>query len=210
MKDHLVLGVCGVAGCGKDTFYKILQRYINIKRYSLADCLKKECRDHCMQEHGIDPCNCTRAEKEKIRDYLVEHGKEKRSHSDGRHYIDQVNEQILPLKENICITDIRYDHYPEDEAHWIQHELKGYLIYVQKYKWDLNEKAGFLCDAPANTEETINCPKLHDRYDFIIDWEHFYEPTEVQLHGNLEFHVTNFINCLKNRFEIDKRMINLT
>jgi len=209
MKDHLVLGICGVAGCGKDTFFKILQRYINIKRYSLADILKHECRDHCMKEYEIDPCCCSRAEKETIRNYLVEEGKKKRECTQGRYFVDKLNEEFLPLEGNVCVTDIRYDDYPEDEAHWIQKELNGYLVFVQKYKWDIREKEGFIIDCPANEEEERNIPKLHKRYDFIIDWEHMYEATELELHRAIEFHVQNFVRCLKARINEDKRIINL-
>ena len=55
----MVIGLAGVAGSGKDTFYSILSSKINAKRFSLADKLK-EVKPWCWKHYGIDPLNCHR------------------------------------------------------------------------------------------------------------------------------------------------------
>ena len=129
-----VIGLSGVAGSGKDTFFAILQSKIDCRRLSLADKLKQEVQDWCATNYGIDPLNCTRKEKEIIRPFLVFHATLQRESSEGRYWIDQldqafniaspfnqfpvVNEEgvILRSDETIVITDIRYDDYDEVEA----------------------------------------------------------------------------------------------
>ena len=61
-----IIGIAGVAGAGKDTFYSLLSQRMFCKRASFADFLKKEVRPWCGDQYGIDPCTCSREEKEII------------------------------------------------------------------------------------------------------------------------------------------------
>ena len=49
-----IIGVSGVAGVGKDTFFQLLSEVIPCKRYALADELKKEVRQWTRLHYGID------------------------------------------------------------------------------------------------------------------------------------------------------------
>ena len=207
----LVLGIAGVAGSGKDTFFQCLKRHLDIKRYSFGDILKEEVKDECLEKFNIDPTNCNREEKDKIRDFLVEYGKEKRKASDGRYFVDRLSHKIKTEgfdNKNICITDVRYADYDHDETYFIQKELKGFLVYVKKHKFSLDGQS-MTESAPANEEEERNDPKLKKAYDYIVDWEHVYGSSELEIQNLLNFHVTNFMICLERDLKAKKIKISL-
>tara|TARA_Y100001938_G_scaffold19271_1_gene23982 strand:+ start:131 stop:697 length:567 start_codon:yes stop_codon:yes gene_type:complete len=161
----MVIGLAGVAGSGKDTFYSILSSKIKAKRFSLADKLKEEVKPWCWKHYGIDPLNCHRHEKELIRDFLVFHAKHMRQKTNGRHWIDKINNDIKNSEEKYkIITDIRYDDYGNDEVSWLKRELGGVLVHVSMVKED-----GVLVP-PANSEEARNNPKLIEKADYKVVW----------------------------------------
>jgi hypothetical protein len=175
----MVIGVSGVAGSGKDTFFKIFKDLLGkreVKRFALATALKQEAGNWTIPNYGIDPLNCSRAEKEIIRPFLVFHGVSKRHKSNGRHWINQLNDEILPFKESeqiAVITDIRYAEYEKDEFYWLKEELGGLLVHVSTYstKKDSNEGALLLeFSTPANEEEFRNDPNLKKNADYVLEW----------------------------------------
>ena len=66
-----VIGLSGVAGVGKDLFFQLLSKKINVRRFALADALKREASIWTYKQYGIDALNCSREEKEVIRRFLV-------------------------------------------------------------------------------------------------------------------------------------------
>jgi len=208
---RLVLGVSGAAGAGKDTFCKILQRHVNIRRYSLGDILKHEVREDCLEKYGIDPTNCTRKEKNSIRDYLVEYGSKKREETNGRYFIDKLSKELLGpdgnVKESVIITDIRYDEYSKDEVHWLKEELLGFLVHVQRYKIKNNHHIA--ANQPANEDEERNLPKMMSKRDFLINMETFYELNEYELHQRIDPLVLNLIEVMKSHFAKKRLRITL-
>tara|TARA_Y100000593_G_scaffold25968_1_gene51647 strand:+ start:11931 stop:12500 length:570 start_codon:yes stop_codon:yes gene_type:complete len=161
----MVIGLAGVAGSGKDTFYSILSSKIKAKRFSLADKLKEEVRPWCWKHYGIDPLNCHRHEKELVRDFLVFHAKHMREKTNGRYWVDKIDDEVRSSTEKYkIITDIRYDDYQKDEVSWLKNELGGCLVHISMV--DLNGcKVG-----PANSEEARNDPKLIEKADFKVEW----------------------------------------
>jgi hypothetical protein len=205
--NNLVVGLSGVAGCGKDTFYEILKdslskRGIKTKRYSLADALKKEVSEWTKTHYGIDSSDCPREEKEIIRSFLVFHGSQKRRRSEGRHWIRILNDIIesdkLPHDTVVVITDIRYDDYPKDEAYWIQEELNGVLVHIKMYELipRLNRNVKTYTK-PANPEEERNDPKLINKTNYKIEWPLCGESQECILQ-KLNGHVEDFITWLSH------------
>ena len=51
------IGLSGVAGAGKDLFYSLLSKRIPCQRFSLADGLKSDVRDWCIENYNIDGVN---------------------------------------------------------------------------------------------------------------------------------------------------------
>jgi hypothetical protein len=168
---NIVIGLGGYAGAGKDLFCELLQERIDIERYALADELKLDMREQLMKSHDIDVLNCSRKDKDKVRHLLVDYGSEKRKRTNGRYWTDKLTEKILPIKSNICITDIRYAYYHEDEDWWLKNQLNGYLVWIDQHKVDVGEGAWEYVKPP-NEEEKINGPKLKSKADYIVDWEY--------------------------------------
>jgi hypothetical protein len=189
---RLFIGISGVAGSGKDLFFKLLKnelnkRNIDAHRYSLADSLKQECNDYLKAHHNIDIFNCTRAEKDSVRPFLVFHGTMKRSRSKGRHWIELLDNQIKLDGHTgvICVTDIRYDKFEGDEVDWIKNELNGILVHVNQ--------EGI---APANDEEASQNPQLLKKSDYRIEWKSE-EGGQKEIESQLtEKHIVKFTDWL--------------
>ena len=182
MLKNQVIGVSGVAGCGKDLFSSSIEQELTskgfkVRKISLAAALKSEVRRWCVENYGIDSIDCSREDKEKIRDFLVFHGTTKRNTSEGRHWIDVIDSIIRMEKDDydyFIISDVRYDDYEKDEVYWLQEELNGVLVHVQLY-WVEQRLNGLkkVFQEPANSEEARNDPKLLQKCDYDVTWEKF-------------------------------------
>ena len=169
--EYQVIGLCGYAGSGKDLFYQLLsQKMGDLRREALAAQLKSEMSDDLIKSHNIDIFNCEREEKDSVRHLLVEYGTKKRRKTNGRHWVEKLNKKILPLDQDICVTDIRYAHYENDEHRWLKDELGGVLVWIDLYTTDHGEGAR-IYNGPPNEEEKINGPLLKEYADFVIEWE---------------------------------------
>ena len=209
-----VIGISGVAGSGKDTFYEFLSERLPCKKFSLANELKKEVKQWTQLHYQIDSVNCDRDQKEVIRPFLVAHGTTKRKLSNGRHWIEQLNDKIIKDDFNgfKVVTDIRYDDYDNDEVSWLKNELGGILVHISQYTDEPISpyEPGALIrkfKEPVNSEEARNEPKLKEKSDFQIEWE-FIKNGQIE---ELSSYVDNFVNWLLNdhekgtsRFDLNK------
>jgi hypothetical protein len=196
------VGLTGLAGSGKDLFFSLSRDILKKKRkaacrVSLADALKEQTRSTLKSMFNIDPTNCSREEKNKVRDFLVFYGALKRKETKGRYWINKAKKTITAIKQNllvehvksavIFITDIRYDHYAEDERHWIQEELRGKLIHISKYKRELtldeslNLKEAKAHDLPPNPQEARFDPLLSEAADVNLIWGEEDSPENPEL-----------------------------
>lgn len=161
-----IIGITGIAGSGKDTFFTLLSRKIPFVRYALADELRYSLRWKIFEKYGIDVINCSREEKVIIRDELVSFAKQKRTESSGTYWTRLVESKILNSeKKFICITDIRYNEYSEDEVYWLKNVLGGTLIDISR----TDSVTGKEIDFP-NEEERIQYPKVKACADYFIQW----------------------------------------
>ena len=198
----MILGITGVAGAGKDTFFSILKKVARasyeVKRFSLADKLKEECKEYCINKYGIDPTNCSIEEKNKIRNTLVSHAKRKRQETDGRYWISRIEKEIKEFdspKTIAVITDIRYCDYQHDELFWLKNELNGKLLYIGRY--EVNEDNFKIFLKGANEEELRNDPHLYMNSDYKIQWRTVSE----ELNESLENHVKNFLQQYEKQID---------
>jgi hypothetical protein len=168
------IGISGVAGAGKDLFFNLLSKRVGVRRFALADQLKDDCAAWCYDQYGIDPLDCSREEKEQIRELLVFHGVFKRKLTNGRNWIDKLTPRIKSFLINAqgndvpVVTDIRYQEYEKDEVYWVKNELNGVLVHVSQYQ---NKDGKRAWRAPANGEELRQDPILKNHADFLIEWE---------------------------------------
>ena len=182
-----VIGLSGVAGCGKDLFCKILlEESSGFKRFSLADKLKKDLREELKEDYGIDILDCSREEKDKVRPRLVEYGLKKRRLTAGRYWTTKLTSEILNFKKDVCITDIRYDEYDADELFWLNKELGGVLLHISKFYKDKNNNKIF--HEAANEEERQNDPRLKANADYVIEWP-IYQGSEEEIESKIRSHV---------------------
>ena len=187
------IGLSGFAACGKDLFSDLLKeeverRGISLSKISIAESLKVECRSTLVRLMGIDILNCTREEKDEVRDYLVFYGLIMRDRSGGRHWIDRASEQIDHSSPNFphlfCITDVRYDEYEKDEVFWIKNELKVKLVHLTKEG-----------SPAANFFEKENDPRLQEKADYKIVWPDC-NSNQKEINKRLRPRVLQFIDWL--------------
>lgn len=202
MLSNTIIGVSGVAGSGKDTFYNLLSESMPCKRYALADELKTEVSKWCKFHYGINSINCSREDKELIRNFLVFHACFKRKITNGRYWIEKVQDKIIKDKFHgfKVITDIRYDEYKQDELNWLKEELGGIHVHVSQYSliYDKDGKPiGKLFRKPVNEEEERNEEKLKNKSDFQIEWE-FLKNGQI---SELYPHMDKFIRWLQKTKE---------
>lgn len=156
----------GVGRAGKDSFADLFTEYLKppVCRYAFANMLKKEIDPFLIERHGISAWTTNSADKAIIRPDLVAWGKMRRKESNGRHWIDQIQESViksLSHEMNVIITDCRFNTHDEDEAGWI-HSLGGKIIYVERVLED-GSVVG-----PSNSEEAENDPKVRAAADIVV------------------------------------------
>jgi hypothetical protein len=193
---QIVIGVGGVARAGKNLFCDLLvkqlkQQYnLHAQHFALAYELKMDCRQFIWDKFNIDVFTENTDEKKIFRDMLVWYGDAKRKQSNGRYWIDKLNNRIgkefawgTPPINVAIISDIRYDFYENDEVDFIRKEKNGPFIHISKYTY------GFPTDGrvvkvggqivnntkiftdPANSHEALNDPKLQKKADYLLQWE---------------------------------------
>mgnify|MGYP003650290302 CR=1 FL=1 len=182
-----IIGLAGVAGSGKDTFFELLSKEVNCQRYSLADELKREASAWTEDSYGINASTCSRLEKEIIRPFLVFHGQMRRTQTEGRYWIDKLSKEISdenhPELVLQVITDIRFGEYEKDEIHWLKKELGGTLVHVSMYNQD--EERNITWKPPANECEEKNDPILKDHSDWFVEWPELspFNPKDLREHA---------------------------
>lgn len=165
-----VIGLTGVATCGKDTFCKYLienlqRNGFTAKRFALADDLKAMARMPLLELSEIDILNCDAEQKEIVRDYLVAIGKIKRKLTHGKFWTSLLEPKIIQAKVDYAvITDLRYDYYSEDEAYWAKVKMGGSLVHITRF----NDGKKIL---PPNLDEEENDPKMETKSDYKVAWE---------------------------------------
>lgn len=198
----MVIGLSGVAGCGKDTFFNVLSESMNVRRVSLADSLKSEVSDWTLRHYGINAVTCSREDKERIRSFLVYHGGMKRDRSNGRHWIDLASRKIAKTAPDCTtvITDIRFDEYENDEVSWLQNELDGKLIHLKSWEGIPDSNEGVLYrryKEPANDVEEENDPRVIAKADYRIELRRV-EGTIEEIKASIRPEVEKFIKWIKD------------
>ena len=167
--DIQVIGLCGVAQSGKDTFCEAAKNLfkeqgIKAHRVSFADALKGDVDEFLLDKIGISAFTTDIKEKTLIRDFLVSYGTNLMRKRDDMHWINKVRPIV---KENISnnevtiITDIRYIN----EIDWVQKELKGKCVHIARI-----HPSGKGHIPPANAEEKKNDPLLKSKADSSLNW----------------------------------------
>ena len=165
--DIKVIGLCGVAQSGKDTFCKhaiklFADQNIKCMRVSFADALKADVDEFLIDKVGISAFTTKLKEKTLIRDFLVAYGTKLMRKIDESCWINKAG---ILIEENInnnvlsIITDIRYPN----ELKWVQESLKGKCLHISRIN-----KGAYI--EPANREEAEHNPVLQKLADSRLNW----------------------------------------
>ncbi len=201
----IYIGIGGTARAGKDTFCAIAKKQLEseglkVKKMALADELKHDLRDFIFQKMGMDVYTQITSEKDIIRPLLVGYGDSMRKRTEGRYWIEKLNERMKEDDSDVIIvTDIRFDEYEKDEIHWIKNELNGTVVHVSKYNIVINPLQGpkKIFTPPANDHEARNDPRIKDKSDIVIEWEH--QIGDILGSSYLNNIVTSTLDLIKNK-----------
>jgi hypothetical protein len=188
-----LVGVSGVARSGKNLFCDmVIEELTNqgytAKQFALADALKKDCEDFLKTKCDLDVYSDNTQQKTLFREFLVWYGDLRRKQTNGRHWIETMNNMIAQSECDVAlVSDVRYAHYPNDELGWVLFEHEGLLVHLRRYERSstavIDEKGNLKMDyiqAP-NEHERINDPKLREGAHFKLNW-----PTVDNPRKNLE------------------------
>ncbi len=127
-----VLGICGFARSGKDSFADFLVKLFPNKfsRSSLAYELKKDLDPFLLSKLGISAFTENTKEKEIIRPLLISWGTDViRNNFSKNYWIDKIKEKVLENSKSNFITiipDVRF----VNEIEWIK--MNGKSIYIER------------------------------------------------------------------------------
>jgi len=159
-----VIGLTGVARCGKDTFCLLAAKRLNkakqpVMRCAFADNVKADLHQLLVKKAGISAYTNIDKEKELIRPLLVAYGTDLMRKIDEDYWIKRLEMSVKAagqIDATAFITDVRY----MNEVEWIK-EQGGAIIHISKTG----------CK-PANEEEAKNDPLIQDTADLKIHWDH--------------------------------------
>ena len=166
MNTKIIIGLCGHAQSGKDTFCEIAKSFLSKKkvaaaRVAFADELKRDLDTLCRHHIGCSAFTEDKKQKELIRPLLVAYGTDVIRKMDEGWWIERLEkklplyfgQEILPI-----VTDVRYPN----EIDWVQNQHNGVCVYITR------KGVG-----PANKEEKINNAMLKKKADYRIMWPTF-------------------------------------
>lgn len=175
--DHLIIGLAGKAGSGKDTLYNILEQALAptvVQRWSIGDIVRNELNElNGLTSNDVNLFTLKGTQKEKWRPLMAAYGNACRQETNGRYFINTLDWKLRFCQQPIypiisVITDIRFDQFEHDEVYWLKNELKGKLIYIDRYTTDLDGNQSsipFVNDLERSQDEN-----LRKKADIIINW----------------------------------------
>jgi hypothetical protein len=183
----IIIGIGGMARAGKDTFAKVAKKVLAENGYTseklaFADELKREIGPFIKEYYGLDIWTDNTDEKTLMRPLLVAHGCQKRIQTNGKYWIDKVDEQIEKIinshdssKHVIFISDCRFPN----EVDWVHDKWGGWFVHLKKYtvlKDDKNTGEWlYAYDGAPNDEEAKNDPICEKNADYQLELENIIE-----------------------------------
>jgi hypothetical protein len=160
-----LIGICGLARCGKDSFYNFSKPFFESanrkhKRYAFADSLKQEADELLSKYVGISAFTENSEQKEIIRPFLVTYGTHVRRRLNKNCWVDKIKDSVtedLANQTYVFVTDVRFGN----EINWI-HEMGGEAIHITRTG-----------NVAPNQEELDNDPILKDKARNHIEWGNF-------------------------------------
>jgi hypothetical protein len=206
-----VVGVSGVARSGKNLFCDLIIEELakhgySAKQFALANALKRDCENFLKNQCDLDVYTDNTQQKTLFREFLVWYGDLRRKQTNGRHWIETMDDTISRYTGDIAlVSDVRYAHYANDELTWVTHEHEGLLVHLRRYERsstavidsDGNVQMNFV--QPPNEHERINDPKLREGAHFQLNWPTVEDPRKSLEIMNMVNEVTTEIIELVNK-----------
>lgn len=174
-----IIGLCGVARSGKDTFFEYARKYLEetydvvAARYAFADALKQDINKFLIDKTGISAYTTRNSEKRLIRPMLVAYGSMMREMTNGSYWVNNARrdlEQNRDFDRVTFITDVRYEN-----EYGLVKEYGGVCIHIRRIGSDLK------IIEPANEEEAKNDPIVEALAEERITWNTFGDSPESYL-----------------------------
>jgi hypothetical protein len=173
-----LIGVCGLARCGKDTFFEISrsilkEKGVQARKFAFADSLKSECDELLGRYTNVSAFTEKDEEKKMIRPLLVAYGTNIRRSLNENCWIEKIEEKVfehLNLGETVFITDVRF----ENEIDWI-HRVGGKTVHITREG-----------TSPPNLDEETNDPILKRKSNISITCNNFPDKYIDKLRNTVE------------------------
>jgi hypothetical protein len=186
MNKIKALGLCGLARCGKDSFFSIANAELSNMGYkavklSFAEALRSDLDEFLLKKTGISAFTEKGEEKEIIRDFLVAYGTKLMRRIDQDYWIKKLKQRayILQSQGHIPVfTDVRYPN----ELDWVKNDLQGLIVHISRSN-----------NVAPNDEEALNDPILSSNSDHKFWWSDF---EDLQPSGQDVMAVKNAIHYL--------------
>lgn len=195
-----VIGIGGLARCGKDTFVAIAKNILKRNGYSpfriaFADKLKEEVTEMLVTNNFKASVLTEDTEAKKlIRPLLVWWGCQRRQESEGglywvttaedkiRNYYSEaksLHSSVDSDKMVMLVSDVRFPN----EARWVHETFGGEIIHLRKYTVHTSDSPALvygvsssmefhrMYDEAPNEEEKKQDPLVREMADQCIDWE---------------------------------------
>jgi hypothetical protein len=191
LNNPIIIGVGGYARAGKDTFVKVARKILTENGYTsqqkaFANALKSDIDSWLIEKYGISAWTDNTEEKKIIRSFLVAHGCGKREQTQGKYWIDKIDNEInfdmdgyshsgiTTNKHVIFISDCRFPN----EVDWVHNKWGGWLIHLKKYTqvpYEIAYNGGKIYDQSPNDEEAKNDPICEKNADYRLELENVIE-----------------------------------
>jgi hypothetical protein len=178
-----LIAISGAARSGKNLFANLLINELNkqnIKscQFSLANELKVSLNSFLLEKYNISAFTEKTEEKDIIRQILVDTAAKNRKDTNGRFYLEKINNDILLcLNNNIVpiLTDLRFAEFKNDELFWAKNELNGIIVHIKKFYIRKNQSGDCFIERQEypNKQESTNDPIIEKNSDYSIIWPDF-------------------------------------
>lgn len=203
LNDKFVIGIGGVARCGKDTMARILslllqEQGFNVVIESFASPLKYEAQEFLDSKFGINVFTSDSRAKQVIRPFLVGLAEVHRLQTEGQFYWKALADRSLDLepKTIILIPDLRFGYYSEDEIHFVNEN--GVSIHLELAK---SIFAAECKSMPANDTERFNDPILKEKCKIRFNWYVQENPEEYYIAPIRSLLAYSVIHLIESKFK---------
>ncbi len=164
-----LIGLSGVAGCGKDFFSSLCTNYfesqgLTVRTFSFANEVKLSIGDFISDHFGFSSFTEDRAQKEAIRPIMVGFAEAAKKIKGDDVWVSHLFEQIkkFSFADVIIIKDVRF---PVEFSKL--KESNGSLIHISRYNLDGDVR---MFVRPANPLESENDPIMANNADIKFIW----------------------------------------